>query len=92
MRILITTVVLLALLDSPAAVAQTIGSGRSSAGPAGPTMSSSLKSDTRLMGGAPVGHRQPHVSDVLSENPNNLEHINEEDAALDRKIIICRGC
>lgn len=44
---------------------------------------------------APVGHRQPRVSDVPSEknlsDPNNP--VNKEDAALDKKIkSICRGC
>ncbi|MEH2548853.1 hypothetical protein V1283_005498 [Bradyrhizobium sp. AZCC 2262] len=92
MRSLITTVALLALLDSLSAMAQTLGNARSSAGPTGPTISWSLKSDTRLIGGAPVGHRQPHVSDIPSEVRNDLGHINEEDATLDRKIIICRGC
>ena len=44
---------------------------------------------------APVGHRQPRVSDVPSEknlnDPNTAA--NKEDAALDKKIkSICRGC
>jgi hypothetical protein len=44
---------------------------------------------------APIGHRQPRISDVPSENnlsdPNNP--VNREDAALDKKIkSICRGC
>jgi hypothetical protein len=41
---------------------------------------------------APVGHRQPHVSDVrtASGGPNFLD---QEDAQVDRKISgICRGC
>jgi hypothetical protein len=42
--------------------------------------------------GAPVGHRQPHARDVPSENSGDLEHIGEEDAAVDRKLNICRGC
>jgi hypothetical protein len=37
MRSLITTVALLTLLESPAAIAPTIGSARSSAKPASPT-------------------------------------------------------
>ena len=44
---------------------------------------------------APVGHRQPRVSDVPSEknlsDPN--DPLSKENAALDRKIkSICRGC
>jgi hypothetical protein len=92
MRNLITTVALLALLDSPAAIAETIGNARSSAGPASPTASSSLKQDTRLSGSAPVGHRQPHPGDVPLENTDDLEQIRSEDAAVDRKLNICRGC
>ena len=92
MRNLITTVALLALFDSPAAITQTIGNARSSAGPANPTAPSSLMQDARLMGGAPVGHRQPHSSDVPSENTSDIEHIGAEDAAVDRKLNICRGC
>jgi hypothetical protein len=44
---------------------------------------------------APVGHRQPRVSDVPSEknlsDPN--DPLSKENQALDRKIkSICRGC
>ena len=44
---------------------------------------------------APVGHRQPRVSDVPSEknlsDPN--DPLSRENRALDRKIkSICRGC
>jgi hypothetical protein len=95
MRNLITTIALLALLGSPGAIAQTTGSARSSAELASPTARSSMKPDTRLIGSAPVGHRQPRPSDVSSENSasSDLEHISAEDAALDRKINnICRGC
>jgi hypothetical protein len=44
------------------------------------------------MGDAPVGHRQPHTRDVPSENARDLEHVDEENAAVDRKLNICRGC
>jgi hypothetical protein len=50
-----------------------------------------LTQNTRLIG-APVGHRQPHARDVPSENAADLEHIGEEDAAVNRKLNICRGC
>ncbi|WP_298884908.1 hypothetical protein [uncultured Bradyrhizobium sp.] len=40
---------------------------------------------------APVGHRQPHVSDVRPTGP--LDLLDQEDANVDRKISgICRGC
>jgi len=45
-----------------------------------------------LIGDAPVGHRQPHPSDIPSQNASDLEHISEEDAAVDRKLNICGGC
>jgi hypothetical protein len=62
------------------------------AGPASTTAPPSLMQNTRSIGGAPVGHRQPHAHDVPSENAGDLEHIREEDAAVDRKLKICRGC
>ena len=92
MRNLITTAALLALLGSPVAIAQTVGNARSSAELASPTPPSSLKQGTSLVAGAPVGHRQPHAKDVPSENARDLEHIGEEDAAVDRQLNICRGC
>jgi len=46
----------------------------------------------RLVSEAPVGHRQPRVRDVPSQNPGDLEHLTDEDAAVDRKLTICRGC
>ena len=88
MRKLITTTILLVLAGIPAAVAQTGSSAGSSAGPT----SSAVSSTT---GGAPVGHRQPRLSDVPSEKnlSNPDDQTNRENAALDRKIkSICRGC
>ena len=44
---------------------------------------------------APVGHRQPRLSDVPSEKTLNdpNDPLSKENAALDRKIkSICRGC
>ena len=44
---------------------------------------------------APVGHRQPKVSDVPSEKSLNdpNDPLSKENAALDKKIkSICRGC
>ena len=68
MRNLITTIALLALLGSPGAIAQTTGSARSSAELASSTARSSMPPDRRLIGSAPIGHRQPRPSDVPSEN------------------------
>jgi hypothetical protein len=92
MRYLIKMVALMALLDSPAAIAQTVGNARPSAGPANPTAPSSLMQDTRLIGSAPVGHRQPHSGEAPSENTSDIERIGAEDAIVDRKLNICRGC
>jgi hypothetical protein len=50
-----------------------------------------MTQNTRLIG-APVGHRQPQAADIPSQNASDLEHIGEEDAAVDRKLNICRGC
>ena len=87
---LIPAMALLALLAGSAAIAQT-GTG-SSAGTAG---TAGASSDNRASGAAPVGHRQPRLSDVPSEknlnDPN--DPLSKENAALDRKIkSICRGC
>jgi hypothetical protein len=87
---LIPAMALLALLGGSAAIAQT-GTG-SSAGTAG---TAGASSDNRAGGAAPVGHRQPRVSDVPSDknmsDPN--DPLSKENAALDRKIkSICRGC
>jgi hypothetical protein len=93
MRNLIRTIVVLAMFGSRATIAQTVGSATSSAHTASAIMPSllALAQNMRLTG-APVGHRQPHARDVPSENPGDLEHIGEEDAAVDRKLNICRGC
>ena len=76
---LVMILALLALVASPAAIAQTGNRPDTSKGP----------------WPAPVGHRQPRVDQVPSEkglnDPNNP--VNREDAALDRSIkSICRGC
>jgi hypothetical protein len=42
---------------------------------------------------APVGHRQPHASDVPATIPGSQYVLDQEDAVVDRKISgICRGC
>jgi hypothetical protein len=78
---LLMTMTLLALVASPAAIAQT-GNQPSASPRQGPLP-------------APVGHRQPRADQVPSEknlsDPNNP--VNREDAALDKSIkSICRGC
>ena len=84
MRKSITTMALLILIGSQAAIAQTGNSGGSSA---------AVKNQPPRE--APVGHRQPRASDVPSEknlsDPN--DPLSKENAILDRKIkSICRGC
>jgi hypothetical protein len=90
MRKLITTIALLALVDTSVAIAQTAGSRN-------PAAHRSANSGQQLLrGDAPVGHRQPRVDQVPSEkspmdDPN--DSINRENAALDRMTKgICRGC
>ena len=90
MRKLITTIALLALIDTSAAIAQTAGSRNPSAPPP------LTNPDKQLLPEAPVGHRQPRADQVPSEknlmdDPN--DPINRENAALDRMVKgICRGC
>jgi hypothetical protein len=88
MRKLITTIAVLALVGSSAAIAQTAGSRN----PAAPPLTNSAG---QVLPEAPVGHRQPRADQVPSEkslmDPN--DPINQENAALDRMINgICRGC
>jgi hypothetical protein len=88
MRKLITTMALLTLVNTSAAIAQTAGSRN----PAPPP---SANPDKQLLPEAPVGHRQPRADQVPSEkslmDPN--DPINRESVELDRKIKgICRGC
>lgn len=90
MRNLIKTAVLLALLGNRVAIAQTVG--RSSTEPVDPIVASSPAAETRLAGGAPIGHRQPRAADVRSENAGGLERLSAEDAAVDRRLTICHGC
>ena len=90
MRKLITTVALLALIDTSVAIAQTVGSQNPSA------QLPSTNPDKQLLPEAPIGHRQPRADEVPSEknlmgNPNDA--IDRENAALDRMTKgICRGC
>jgi predicted lipid-binding transport protein (Tim44 family) len=91
MRKLITTIALLALMETSVAIAQTVGSQNPSAPP------SSTNPDKQLLPEAPVGHRQPRADQVPSEknltgDPND-DAIDRENAALDRMVkAICRGC
>src|ERR1700738_2108623 len=88
MRKLITTIALLALIDSSVAIAQTVGSRNPSAPPP--------STNPDKPGEAPGGHRQPRADQVPQEktlmgDPN--DPINRENAALDRMVKgICRGC
>jgi hypothetical protein len=88
MRKLITTIAVLALVGSSAAIAQTAGSRN----PAAPPLTNSAQ---QVLPETPVGHRQPRADQVPSEkslmDPN--DPINQENAALDHMINgICRGC
>ena len=90
---MITMIVLFVRFESAAAIAQTVENAKSSPGSTSPALSSpSVMRNTRFAGEAPVGHRQPRARDVPSEDPNNLEQISAEDAAIDRKLVICRRC
>jgi hypothetical protein len=90
MRKLITTIALLALVDTSVAMAQTRAGSRNPGVPPSTNSGQQLLPDA-----APVGHRQPRTDQVPSEknlmDPN--DPINQENAALDRMINgICRGC
>jgi hypothetical protein len=60
-----------------------------------PAALSSMNLDQQSLPEAPVGHRQPRVDQVPSEQNlmNPKDPFNQENAALDRMINgICRGC
>jgi hypothetical protein len=90
MRKLIATIALLALIDTSAAIGETVWSRNPSAPPP------STNTDKRLLPlPAPVGHRQPQADQVPDEknldDPNDL--LNRENAAMARTVKgICRGC
>ena len=93
MRNVIKIVTILAFLGSRGAIAQTVGSARSSAGSSTTAAGAfSLAQDNRLIDGAPVGHRQPRARDLPPQSSGELERLTPEDAAVDRKLVICRGC
>src|SRR5258708_23300399 len=87
MRKLITTIALLALVDTSVAIAQTAGSRK-------PAAHRSTNSGQQLLpGAAPVGHRPPRADQVPSEKSPMDDSINRENSALDRMTKgICRGC
>ena len=88
MRKIILTTALLVLAAGPGAIAQ-------SGDRLGTSNRSSPSSDRQTPWPAPVGHRQPRVDQVPSENDlnNPNDAIAREDAALERKLkSICRGC
>jgi hypothetical protein len=86
MRKLMTTIALLALVDTSVAIAQTAGSQK-------PAAHRSTNSGQQLLPEAPVGHRQPRADQVPSENSPMDDSINRENEALDRMTKgICRGC
>ena len=91
MRNVIKIVTILALLGSRDAMAQTVGLARPSESTAAAGRPSSAQ-ETRLIAEAPIGHRQPRARDVPSQGPGELERLTREDAAVDRKLVICRGC
>ena len=89
MRNIIKTVAVLVLLGGRAGTVQAAETERSAVGDATAPAPFRLTQATRL---APIGHRQPQARDIPSQNPRELERLTDEDAAVDRKLVICRGC
>jgi len=93
MRNVVKIVAIFAFLGSRGALAQTVEPARSSVGSsataAGPF---SLAQNTRPVDEAPVGYRQLHAREVTSPSPSEFDRLTREDAAIDRKLVICRGC
>ena len=87
MRTIILSMALVALIGGADAFAQGSSSVTKNSGGSGSGGGGVMQ--------APIGHRQPRLSDVPSEktitDPN--DPLSKENAALDRKIkSICRGC
>jgi len=92
MRNVIKIVTILAFLGSRGAIAQTLVPARSSAEFSSTTAGPLSVAQDTLIHEAPVGHRQPRVSDVPPQSTTEIERLTPEDAAIDRKLGICRGC
>ncbi len=90
MRKSMTTAIAFSLFGVSLALAQ--GTGTSPGTGANPSVPPSLTPDSRVIGNAPVGHRQPRAADVPSATEKNYTE-SAQDKELDRKIrSICRGC
>jgi len=93
MRNVVKIVAIFAFLGSRGAIAQMVEPARSSVG-SSPTVAGpfSLVQNTRPVDEAPVGYRQLHAREVTSPSPSEFDRLTREDAAIDRKLVICRGC
>ena len=87
MRTIILSMALVALISGADAFAQGHSSVSKNSGASGGGGGGVMQ--------APIGHRQPRLSDVPSEKTmtDPIDPLSKENAALDRKIkSICRGC
>jgi hypothetical protein len=90
---LIKTVMLAALMNARAAVAQTTPPVMPQLASQLTTVGSAVHADPmepRLS--APIGHRQPRIKDVTVGQVGKIDQVDAESAAIDRKLNICRGC
>ncbi len=96
MHKLIRSIMFAALLSSRTVTVETVGLAKSPvvsmSTSAMQSLGQSIGQDIRLAPRAPVGHRQPQARDIPPESGSDPEHIGEEDRAVDRKLMICRGC
>jgi hypothetical protein len=89
---LIKTLMLAALMNVRAAVAQT-NPPMMATMPQVTTAGSTVRSDPfdpRLS--TPIGHRQPRIQDVTVGQAGKFDQRDSESVAVDRKLTICRGC
>jgi hypothetical protein len=89
---LIKTLMLAALMNVRAAVAQT-NPPMMTTMPQVTTVGSTIHSDPfdpRMS--TPIGHRQPRLQDVTVGQAGKFDQPDPESAAVDRKLTICRGC
>ena len=100
MNRLMGTFMIAAVLNARSLVAQTLSSTQTPNSAQAISSTQSPAATTPLQTGsmadaqpaAPMGHRQPHIRDVASEEAAAIERIDPESTALDRRLRICRGC
>jgi hypothetical protein len=96
MRVVAVTYAAVAALAMWSAALAQDNTGQSSAGSSGNAQTTgqanSSTGQPNMAREAPIGHRQPRAKDLPPGIDQNLGARSPEDAAIDRKLRICRDC